>query len=227
MSRRKNLYEGKAKILYEGPEPGTLVQYFKDDATAFNNQKHATLEGKGVLNNRISEYIMVGLGRIGKRLGKAAHAIGMNVLATDLLPEAELRKAVDYPFTFTDHATLCEQSRIVTIHVDGRPENRRLIDAAYLSHLRQDALLINAARGMLVDHMALAEWARGHPDARVVLDVHDPEPPPADYPLWGLPNVTLLPHLASRTDTALENMSWVVRDVVRVLQGQPPQEPAF
>ena len=65
MSRRKKLYEGKAKILYEGPEPGTIVQYFKDDATAFNNQKKATLEGKGVLNNRISEYIMLGLGRIG------------------------------------------------------------------------------------------------------------------------------------------------------------------
>ncbi|MEP3074451.1 phosphoribosylaminoimidazolesuccinocarboxamide synthase [Maricaulis sp.] len=65
MSRRKMIYEGKAKILYEGPEPGTIVQYFKDDATAFNNQKKATLEGKGVLNNRISEYIMLGLGRIG------------------------------------------------------------------------------------------------------------------------------------------------------------------
>jgi phosphoribosylaminoimidazole-succinocarboxamide synthase len=65
MSRRKKIYEGKAKILYEGPEPGTLVQYFKDDATAFNNQKKATLEGKGVLNNRISEYIMVQLGHIG------------------------------------------------------------------------------------------------------------------------------------------------------------------
>jgi phosphoribosylaminoimidazole-succinocarboxamide synthase len=65
MSRRKMIYEGKAKILYEGPEPGTIVQYFKDDATAFNAQKKATLEGKGVLNNRISEYIMLGLGRIG------------------------------------------------------------------------------------------------------------------------------------------------------------------
>jgi phosphoribosylaminoimidazole-succinocarboxamide synthase len=65
MSRRKKLYEGKAKVLYEGPEPGTIVQYFKDDATAFNNQKHATLEGKGVLNNRISEHIMMGLARIG------------------------------------------------------------------------------------------------------------------------------------------------------------------
>ncbi len=65
MSRRKKLYEGKAKILYEGPEPGTLIQYFKDDATAFNAQKKATLEGKGVLNNRISEFIMLRLGEIG------------------------------------------------------------------------------------------------------------------------------------------------------------------
>ncbi|MBI1366658.1 MAG: phosphoribosylaminoimidazolesuccinocarboxamide synthase [Alphaproteobacteria bacterium] len=65
MARRKQVYEGKAKILFEGPEPGTLIQYFKDDATAFNNQKRAILEGKGVLNNRISEFIMIGLERIG------------------------------------------------------------------------------------------------------------------------------------------------------------------
>jgi phosphoribosylaminoimidazole-succinocarboxamide synthase len=65
MARRKQIYEGKAKILFEGPEPGTLIQYFKDDATAFNNQKRAVLEGKGVLNNRISEFIMQGLERIG------------------------------------------------------------------------------------------------------------------------------------------------------------------
>jgi phosphoribosylaminoimidazole-succinocarboxamide synthase len=58
MSRRKKIYEGKAKVLYEGPEPGTLIQYFKDDATAFNAEKHAIIEGKGVLNNRISEFIM-------------------------------------------------------------------------------------------------------------------------------------------------------------------------
>ncbi len=65
MSRRKQLYEGKAKILYEGPEPGTLIQYFKDDATAFNAQKKATLDGKGVLNNRISEFVMLRLAEIG------------------------------------------------------------------------------------------------------------------------------------------------------------------
>lgn len=65
MNRRRRVYEGKAKILYEGPEPGTLVQHFKDDATAFNNRKHDRIEGKGVLNNRISEYIFVKLAEIG------------------------------------------------------------------------------------------------------------------------------------------------------------------
>ena len=65
MGRHKKLYEGKAKILYEGPKPGTLIQHFKDDATAFNAEKKATLEGKGVLNNRISEFIMIRLSEIG------------------------------------------------------------------------------------------------------------------------------------------------------------------
>ncbi|HYJ30550.1 MAG TPA: phosphoribosylaminoimidazolesuccinocarboxamide synthase [Allosphingosinicella sp.] len=65
MSRRRQIYEGKAKILYEGPEPGTLIQYFKDDATAFNAQKRGTISGKGVLNNRISEHIFTLLAGIG------------------------------------------------------------------------------------------------------------------------------------------------------------------
>ncbi|HUZ72689.1 MAG TPA: phosphoribosylaminoimidazolesuccinocarboxamide synthase [Stellaceae bacterium] len=65
MTRRKQIYEGKAKVLFEGPEPGTIVQYFKDDATAFNNQKRGTITGKGVLNNRISEFLMLEVAEIG------------------------------------------------------------------------------------------------------------------------------------------------------------------
>ncbi|PHQ96784.1 MAG: phosphoribosylaminoimidazolesuccinocarboxamide synthase [Marinosulfonomonas sp.] len=65
MARRNKIYEGKAKILYEGPEPGTFVQYFKDDATAFNAEKKAVIDGKGVLNNRLSEFFMTGLAKIG------------------------------------------------------------------------------------------------------------------------------------------------------------------
>jgi phosphoribosylaminoimidazole-succinocarboxamide synthase len=65
MARRKKIYEGKAKVLYEGPEPGTLVQYFKDDTTAGNGERHEIIEGKGVLNNRLSEFFMLGLAQIG------------------------------------------------------------------------------------------------------------------------------------------------------------------
>ena len=65
MNRRRKIYEGKAKILYEGPEPGTLIQHFKDDATALNGKRHERIEGKGVLNNRISEYLFTRLGEIG------------------------------------------------------------------------------------------------------------------------------------------------------------------
>ena len=65
MSRRRQIYEGKAKILYEGPEPGTIIQYFKDDATAFNAEKKGTINGKGVINNRISEHVFTRLAHIG------------------------------------------------------------------------------------------------------------------------------------------------------------------
>ena len=62
---RRRLYEGKSKIMYEGPEPGTIVQYFKDDLTALNGKKHDTVAGKGVLCNRISEFLMLKLAEIG------------------------------------------------------------------------------------------------------------------------------------------------------------------
>ena len=86
MSRRKKLYEGKAKILYEGPEPGTLVQHFKDDATAFNNKKQAVLEGKGVLNNRISEFIMERL----NAMGVPTHFIKRLNMREQLIREVEI-----------------------------------------------------------------------------------------------------------------------------------------
>ena len=65
MKKRKKLYEGKAKIIYSTHDKNLVIQHFKDDATAFNNQKKATIEGKGILNNRISEHILNNLGQIG------------------------------------------------------------------------------------------------------------------------------------------------------------------
>ena len=65
MARRNKILEGKAKILYEGPEPGTVVQYFKDEKTSLDTATRATFEGKGVINNRLSEFFMTGLGGLG------------------------------------------------------------------------------------------------------------------------------------------------------------------
>lgn len=86
--KRKKLYEGKAKILYEGPEPGTLVQHFKDDATAFNAEKKGTISGKGILNNRISERIMTGLENIGvpTHLIRTLNMREQLIKAADIIP---------------------------------------------------------------------------------------------------------------------------------------------
>jgi phosphoribosylaminoimidazole-succinocarboxamide synthase len=83
--RRKKIYEGKAKILYEGPEPGTLIQYFKDDAVSFAD-KRAILEGKGVINNRISEFVMTRLAAIGVQ----NHFIKRLSLREQLIKEVEI-----------------------------------------------------------------------------------------------------------------------------------------
>ena len=86
MSRRRKIYEGKAKVLYEGPEPGTLVQFFKDDATAFNAKKHEIIDGKGVLNNRISEYVFENLNKI----GIPTHFIKRMNMREQLIKEVEI-----------------------------------------------------------------------------------------------------------------------------------------
>jgi phosphoribosylaminoimidazole-succinocarboxamide synthase len=85
-SRRTRIYEGKAKILYEGPEPGTVIVHYKDDATAFNAQKKAVIEGKGVLNQRISEFIFSKL----NELGLPTHFIRSLNMREQLVREVEI-----------------------------------------------------------------------------------------------------------------------------------------
>ncbi|RCL03507.1 MAG: phosphoribosylaminoimidazole-succinocarboxamide synthase [Candidatus Tokpelaia sp. JSC161] len=86
MHNRRRIYEGKAKILFEGPEPGTYIQFFKDNATAFNAKKHAVIDGKGVLNNRISEYIFIQL----KRFGLPTHFIKRMNMREQLIRSLEM-----------------------------------------------------------------------------------------------------------------------------------------
>lgn len=165
-----------------------------------------------------------GLGRIGKRMAAVGTALGMRVIYHDLL---EIPADFRHGATSVSRDELVAGADILTIHVDGRPANRGLIDAAAFARLKPNVLLINAARGFLMDNRACAAFFGSHPEAMALLDVHEPEPIGSDYPLLGMPNVHLSPHLAAATAKAQENMSWVVRDVWRVLNGEEPEQAAF
>ena len=164
---------------------------------------------------------IVGCGRIGSRVGAAARALGMTVLYNDIRP-IEL----DYEAREVDKPTLYRESDIVTIHVPLDESTRHLIDAESLAGFKDGAQFINAARGPCVNYPDLADALRGGKLQAATIDCHDPEPPPADYPLFGLRDVTLTPHIAARVPQAVENMCDVVYDVVAVLQGRTPQFPA-
>ena len=127
MARRRQLYEGKAKILFEGPEPGTLVQYFKDDATAFNAQKKGVITGKGVLNNRISEYLMVRLGEI----GVPTHFVRRLNMREQLIREVEI---IPIEVVVRNVAAGSISTRL------GIPEGTRLPRSIIEYYLKNDAL---------------------------------------------------------------------------------------
>jgi len=166
---------------------------------------------------------ILGLGRVGKSVARAVSGLGCRVNYHDLLDIAAPLRHGAQPVSVED---LFASADILSIHIDGRDSNRGFVGERWLSRMKPDVLLLNTSRGFVVDNLSLAGFMRGHPQALAMLDVHEPEPFGDDYPLLGLPNVRLYPHLASRTATAMANMSWVVRDVWAVLQGQRPQFPA-
>jgi phosphoglycerate dehydrogenase-like enzyme len=166
---------------------------------------------------------ILGFGRVGKRVGQiAANGFGMRVLYNDLVEPGP----IDFVAQAVDKPTLYRESDILTIHVDMRAGNENLVGGEQIAAMKRDAILINMSRGEVLDAAALAEALGDKRLGGAAIDVYSPEPPPADYPLLGFENVILTPHMASRTETAQENMSWVVRDIVEVLEGRKPKYPA-
>ncbi len=167
---------------------------------------------------------ILGLGRIGKRVAEVGRAFGMRVIYNDLLNIPEpMRHGADP----VDRITLLRESDVFTIHVDGRPGNRRLISASELALMRDAVTIINSSRGFVIDAAALGLFLQANAKAQARLDVHEPEPFGADYPLLGLPNAHLSPHIAGRTHSAMARMSDVVHDVWRVLQGHEAKYPVL
>jgi len=197
--------------------------YFRDRAYEPAEFKRVRDTLRGVQLNELTIGIL-GMGRVGRRVGQiAANGFGMRVIYNDLL---DVRPKLTFPAAAVDKPTLFREADIVTLHVDMRPGNERLVAAPLLSLMKPTAILINTSRGEVLDDAALAAAVRERKVAGAAIDVFDPEPPKADYPLLGFDNVLLTPHMAARTHTAIMNMSWVVRDVVEVLNGRTPNYPA-
>ena len=143
MNKGKKLYEGKAKILYEGPEKGTAIQHFKDDATAYNNLKKTTVEGKGVLNNRISEHILNNLNQIGIK----THLIKRLNMREQLVKLAEI---IPIKFAVRNIATGSLTKKLGI--ADGTVLSKPLLEYIYKNHDLGDPLVSK-------EHIIEFNWA--------------------------------------------------------------------
>ena len=143
MARRRKIYEGKAKVLFEGPEPGTIVQYFKDDATAFNNKKRGVITGKGVLNNRISEYLMTRLAEI----GIPTHFVRRLNMREQLVREVEILP-IEVVVRNIAAGSFCERFGMA----EGAPLPRSIIEYYYKSDELGDPLITE-------EHITAFGWA--------------------------------------------------------------------
>lgn len=155
-----------------------------------------------------------GLGRIGKAVARALAPLAGEVIYHDLIDIPREKRAGAESVSARE---LLERSDVLTLHVDGRSSNRGLIGSGELARMRAHALVINAARGMVVDAPALAAHMEQHEQFRAVLDVHAPEPIARGNPLLDLPGATLTAHVGAATAKAKLAMSWVVRDVYEAL----------
>jgi D-3-phosphoglycerate dehydrogenase len=171
---------------------------------------------------------VVGLGKIGVEVARACHQVlGMSVLAHDaLLPEAAQADLSSW-VEFCGLPELFRRADVVTLHLPLGPSTRGLVGRALLSAMKPGALLINAARGGVIDEAALIEALRSGPLAGAALDVFQREPPPADSPLLSLENTLLTPHAAALTRACVTRMAVLAAQrVLDVLEGFVPDNVA-
>ena len=158
---------------------------------------------------------IIGFGRIGSRVGRiCSSGFGARVLYNDIIdvPLPTFRaKPVDKP-------TLWSESDIVTLHVPATDLTRRFINAGVLAAMKPTALLINTARGTVIDTAALIDALHSGQIAAAALDVTDPEPLPSTHPLFALSNCLITPHVAARTPGSLQRMYGIVDKTLEFLR---------
>jgi phosphoglycerate dehydrogenase-like enzyme len=166
---------------------------------------------------------ILGLGKVGSAIARIGAAFDMQVVYHDVreIPAAERAGA-----ECVTREELFRRTDVLSLHVDGRAENKLIIGARELALCKRDVVLVNTSRGFVMDNAALRAFLLANPGAVALLDVHEPEPIAADYPLLGVANAHIAPHIGAATASANRNMSWVVRDLWKVLQGEEPEWPA-
>jgi glyoxylate reductase len=165
---------------------------------------------------------IVGFGRIGKEVARRAGGFNMRTLAYDTYQDEAAAAELGVEFRSLDD--LLRESDFVTIHVTLTPETTHLIGARELDLMKPEAVLVNAARGPVIDTDALVEALRQQSIWGAALDVTDPEPLPADHPLISMPNVVVVPHTASATIATRDKMATLAaRNLLAVLDGEMPE----
>ncbi len=167
---------------------------------------------------------LVGFGQIGRKVGRIAQAFGMQVTASDpAVPDAEMQAADVTPTTFEQ---LLTASDVVSLHAPAIPATRHMIRAETLALMRPTALLVNCARGALVDEAALAQALAAGRLGGAALDVLEGEPPDPASPLYDAPNLLITPHMAGSTGECLDAIAAACgADIRAVLRGEPPVFP--
>lgn len=167
---------------------------------------------------------VVGIGRIGAALAGKARAFGMRVIAHDpFAPESAFEELEAGNAALS---RIWEESDYISLHAPLTSDTRRIVDAEALDRMKTDAVLINVARGELVDENALADALKRNAIRGAGLDVLEVEPPGPNHPLLALPNCCVTPHSAWYSTAALEDMRRkAATDVLRVLRGEEPRYP--
>lgn len=167
---------------------------------------------------------IVGMGRIGQAVARRAMGFGMRILYYDAQPIPGV--AEEFGATYVDMDTLLAESDFVTLHVNLTPKTHHMINANALRKMKNTAILINAARGPVVDHNALVEALRTGEIGYAALDVTEPEPLPADHPLVHMPNCIVVPHIASASVATRTKMALMAAEnLIAGVQGQPLPTP--
>lgn len=215
---------------------GALLYLFKRFAEADRMLRRGDFNQPGSLTglltklgfeNRVVEGRTIGLagfGAIARRVAKICiHGFDMKVLAYDPYVSEKAMNALGVQKV----ASVKEMAPLVdalTIHVPKTPETVNLINSEIFSAMKPTAVLVNAARGGIVNEADLVEALKNRSIAAAATDVYDQEPPPMDHPLFSLDNMLMTPHIGAASDGAMQNMaSYVARGVVDVLEGRTPQ----